>query len=63
MINEKTRRLSRIPEEIKARGEPYVRNLDPLPIDNKFENSGKLQKIYEDKADHVQNGIKVYMLS
>ncbi|KAL2926316.1 Palmitoyl-acyl carrier protein thioesterase chloroplastic [Bienertia sinuspersici] len=31
MINEKTRRLSKIPEEIKARGDPYVRDyLDPL---------------------------------
>ncbi|KAJ8440592.1 hypothetical protein Cgig2_028721 [Carnegiea gigantea] len=58
MINEKTRRLSRIPEEIKARGEPYVRNLDPLPIANKFENCRKLQKIDEDEAVHVQNGIR-----
>lgn len=56
MINEKTRRLSKIPEEIKARGDPYVRDyLDPLLNDDKLR---KLHKLDEDKADYILRGIK-----
>ncbi|XP_021754515.1 palmitoyl-acyl carrier protein thioesterase, chloroplastic-like [Chenopodium quinoa] len=57
MINEKTRRLSRIPEEIKASGDPYVKDyLDPpLNVDDKLR---KLRKLDEDKADYILRGIK-----
>ncbi|CAO2840176.1 unnamed protein product [Amaranthus hypochondriacus] len=58
MINEKTRRLSKIPEEIKAKGDPYVRDyLDPLPS-NKDDKLRKLLKLDEDQADHILRGIK-----
>ncbi|XP_057534155.1 acyl-[acyl-carrier-protein] hydrolase FATB2, chloroplastic-like isoform X2 [Amaranthus tricolor] len=58
MINEKTRRLSKIPEEIKAKGDPYVRDyLDPLPS-NKDDKLRKLLKLEEDQADHILRGIK-----
>ena len=60
MINEKTRRLSKIPEEIKAKGDPYVRDyLDPLPS-NKDDKLRKLLKLEEDQADHILRGIKVH---
>ncbi|KAL2899526.1 Palmitoyl-acyl carrier protein thioesterase chloroplastic [Bienertia sinuspersici] len=59
MINEKTRRLSKIPEEIKARGDPYVRDyLDPLlPVD-KHDKLRKIHKLDEHKADYILGGIK-----
>ncbi|KMT05549.1 hypothetical protein BVRB_7g176720 [Beta vulgaris subsp. vulgaris] len=59
MINEKTRRLSKIPEEIKAKGDPYVRDyLHPLLTVNKHDKLRRLHKLDEDKADYILRGIK-----
>ncbi|XP_056688332.1 palmitoyl-acyl carrier protein thioesterase, chloroplastic isoform X2 [Spinacia oleracea] len=56
MINEKTRRLSKIPEEIKAKGDPYVKDyIDPPLTEDKLR---KLHKLDQDKADYILGGIK-----
>ncbi|KAH9611278.1 hypothetical protein KSS87_008951 [Heliosperma pusillum] len=56
MINKNTRRLSKILEEIKARGEPYVReNYDPITVNDKF---GKLRKLDVNEADNSVKGIR-----
>ncbi|XP_074289050.1 palmitoyl-acyl carrier protein thioesterase, chloroplastic-like isoform X1 [Silene latifolia] len=56
MINKNTRRLSKILEEIKARGEPYVReNFDPITINDKV---GRLRKLDVNEADNSVTGIR-----
>ncbi|KAI3982721.1 hypothetical protein MKX01_010204 [Papaver californicum] len=53
MMNKKTRRLSKIPDEVKAEIEPYFMDCPPI-ID---EDGRKLQKLDDDTADFIQAGL------
>ncbi|KAK9726961.1 hypothetical protein RND81_05G248700 [Saponaria officinalis] len=56
MINKNTRRLSKILDEIKAKGEPYVReNYDPLIVSDKLR---RLTKLDANEADYTVGGIR-----
>lgn len=58
MMNKKTRRLSKIPEEVRAEIEPYFMNSDPV-VD---EDNRKLPKLHENTADIIRTGITVSRL-
>uniref|UniRef100_W6CRX8 Acyl-[acyl-carrier-protein] hydrolase n=1 Tax=Vernicia fordii TaxID=73154 RepID=W6CRX8_VERFO len=53
MMNKLTRRLSKIPEEVKGEIEPYFLNSDPV-VD---EDSRKLPKLDDNTADYVRKGL------
>ncbi|KAL9228548.1 hypothetical protein vseg_004114 [Gypsophila vaccaria] len=56
MLNKSTRRLSKILDEIKAKGEPYVReDYDPLMITDKLR---RLRKLDANEADSTVEGIR-----
>lgn len=55
MMNKKTRRLSKIPEEVRGEIEPYFMNSAPVVE----EDSRKLQKLDENTADYVRTGLTV----
>ncbi|CAN0900819.1 Palmitoyl-acyl carrier protein thioesterase, chloroplastic [Linum grandiflorum] len=53
MMNKLTRRLSKMPEEVRAEIEPYFLKSEPvLP-----EDSRKLLKLDDDTADHIRTGL------
>ncbi|CAL1359395.1 unnamed protein product [Linum trigynum] len=53
MMNKLTRRLSKIPEEVRSEIEPYFLNSDPVVP----EDSRKLLKLDDDSADHIREGL------
>lgn len=53
MMNKVTRRLSKIPDEVRAEIEQYFVDTPPVVDDN----STKLPKLDENTADHVRNGL------
>ncbi|XP_065848846.1 palmitoyl-acyl carrier protein thioesterase, chloroplastic isoform X1 [Euphorbia lathyris] len=53
MMNKVTRRLSKIPEEVRAEIEPYFVNFDPV-VD---EDGRKLPKLDDNTADYVRKGL------
>ncbi|KAJ8504168.1 hypothetical protein OPV22_005054 [Ensete ventricosum] len=53
MMNKLTRRLSKIPEEVRAEIGPYFVDRDPI-ID---EDSRKVQKLQDDTADYIKRGL------
>lgn len=55
MMNKLTRRLSKIPEEVRAEIEPYFVNSDPVLA----EDSRKLTKLDDKTADYVRSGLTV----
>lgn len=55
MMNKLTRRLSKIPEEVRREIEPYFMNSDPVVE----EDSRKLTKLDNDTADVVLSGLSV----
>ena len=55
MMNKKTRRLSKIPPEVRGEIEPYF--MDSTPVVE--EDSRKLQKLGDNTADYVRTGLSV----
>lgn len=55
MMNKHTRRLSKIPEEVRGEIEPYFMNSPPVVA----EDNRKLPKLDECTADFVQSGLTV----
>lgn len=55
MMNKKTRKLSKIPEEVRGEIEPYFLDSDPVVE----EDSRKLQKLDDNTADYVRTGLAV----
>ena len=55
MMNKLTRRLSKIPEEVRGEIEPYFVNSDPVLA----EDSRKLTKLDDKTADYVRSGLTV----
>lgn len=55
MMNKKTRKLSKIPDEVRGEIEPYFMDCAPI-LD---EDSRKLHKLDDDKADFIQAGLTV----
>ena len=55
MMNKVTRRLSKIPEEVRGEIEPYFMNVDPVVA----EDSRKLVKLDDNTADYVRKGLTV----
>ncbi|CAN1331355.1 Palmitoyl-acyl carrier protein thioesterase, chloroplastic [Linum perenne] len=53
MMNKLTRRLSKIPEEVRAEIEPYFLKSDPVVP----EDSRKLLKLDDNTADHIRKGL------
>ncbi|CAN1215120.1 Palmitoyl-acyl carrier protein thioesterase, chloroplastic [Linum perenne] len=53
MMNKLTRRLSKIPEEVRAEIEPFFLNSDPVVP----EDSRKLIKLEDNTADHIRKGL------
>ncbi|CAF2082039.1 unnamed protein product [Brassica napus] len=53
MMNKLTRRLSKIPEEVRGEIEPYFVNSDPVLA----EDSRKLTKLDDKTADYVRSGL------
>uniref|UniRef100_A0A7N0T7F6 Acyl-[acyl-carrier-protein] hydrolase n=1 Tax=Kalanchoe fedtschenkoi TaxID=63787 RepID=A0A7N0T7F6_KALFE len=53
MMNKQTRRLSKMPDEVREEIEPYFMNADPLVDDD----STKLPKLAVDAADYVREGL------
>ncbi|XP_068647475.1 palmitoyl-acyl carrier protein thioesterase, chloroplastic-like [Aristolochia californica] len=53
MMNKKTRKLSKIPEEVRGEIQPYFAHRDAI-VD---EDSRKLPKLDENTADYVQKGL------
>ncbi|CAN6981277.1 hypothetical protein BRARA_I05304 [Brassica rapa] len=53
MMNKLTRRLSKIPEEVRGEIEPYFVNSDPVIA----EDSRKLTKLDDKTADYVRSGL------
>ncbi|KAK6248481.1 hypothetical protein QUC31_020046 [Theobroma cacao] len=53
MMNKLTRRLSKIPEEVRGEIEPYFMNSDPVVA----EDSRKLVKLDDSTADYVRKGL------
>lgn len=58
MMNKLTRRLSKIPEEVRGEIEPYFVN--SAPVLN--EDSRKLTKLDDKTADYVRSGLTVSIL-
>ena len=58
MMNKLTRRLSKIPEEVRGEIEPYFVNSDPVIA----EDSRKLTKLDDKTADYVRSGLTVSTL-
>lgn len=59
MMNKLTRRLSKIPEEVRGEIEPYFLNSNPV-VD---EDSRKLPKLDDNTADYVHKGLTVSQLT
>lgn len=59
MMNKLTRRLSKIPEEVRGEIEPYFVNSDPVLT----EDSRKLTKLDDKTANYVRSGLTVSVLS
>lgn len=55
MMNKLTRKLSKIPEEVRGEIEPYFLNCAPV-VD---EDSRKLPKLDDNTADYVLSGLTV----
>ena len=55
MMNKLTRRLSKIPEEVRGEIEPYFLNYDPVIK----EDGRKLKKLDDDTADFIRSGLTV----
>ena len=55
MMNKLTRRLSKIPEEVRGEIEPYFVNSDPVLA----EDSRKLTKLGDKTADYVRSGLTI----
>lgn len=55
MMNKLTRRLSKIPDEVRGEIEPYFLNSDPV-VD---EDNRKLPKLDDNTADYVRKGLTV----
>ena len=55
MMNKLTRRLSKIPEEVRGEIEPYFVNSDPVLA----EDSRKLTKLDDKTAVYVRSGLTV----
>lgn len=55
MMNKQTRRLSKIPEEVRGEIEPYFMGSAPVVE----EDSRKLQKLDDNTADYVRSGLTV----
>ncbi|XWS71986.1 hypothetical protein CRYUN_Cryun02cG0002000 [Craigia yunnanensis] len=53
MMNKLTRRLSKIPEEVRGEIEPYFMNSDPVVA----EDSRKLVKLDDSRAEYVHKGL------
>ncbi|KAG2713201.1 hypothetical protein I3843_04G156400 [Carya illinoinensis] len=53
MMNKQTRKLSKIPEEVRGEIEPYF--MDTVPVVE--EDSRKLQKLDDNTADYVRTGL------
>lgn len=58
MMNKLTRKLSKIPEEVRREIEPYFVNFDPIVE----EDSRKLTKLDNNTADVVRSGLSVSIL-
>lgn len=58
MMNKHTRRLSKIPEEVRAEIGSYFMDRDPI-LD---EDSRKFPKLEANTADHVQRGLTVSLV-
>lgn len=55
MMNKQTRKLSKIPEEVRREIEPYFMNSPPV-----IEEDGrKLSKVDDDTADNARMGLTV----
>lgn len=59
MMNKKTRKLSKIPEEVRREIEPYFMQCEPI-LD---EDSRKLPKLDNSTAEHVRTGLTVSLIS
>jgi hypothetical protein len=55
MMNKVTRRLAKIPEEVRGEIEPYFLTSDPVVI----EDSRKLPKIDDNTADYICESLTV----
>ena len=55
MMNKVTRKLSKLPEEVRGEIEPYFVNSDPILA----EDSRKLTKLDDKTADYVRSGLTV----
>lgn len=55
MMNKQTRRLSKIPDAVRAEIEPYF--MDSAPIVD--EDGRKLPKLYDSTADYIRTGLTV----
>ena len=55
MMNKLTRRLSKIPDEVRGEIEPYFMNSPPVVE----EDGRKLQKLDDNTADYVRTGLTV----
>lgn len=58
MMNKKTRKLSKIPEEVRREIEPYFMQCEPV-LD---EDSRKLPKLDNSTAEHVRTGLTVSLI-
>lgn len=58
MMNRVTRRLSKIPDEVRAEIEQYFVDTPPVIDDDSI----KLPKLDENTADHVRSGLTVSKL-
>lgn len=58
MMNKQTRRLAKIPEEVKAEIVSYFMDRDPI-LD---EDSSKFPKLEANSADHVRRGLTVSLV-
>lgn len=54
MMNKLTRKLSKMPEEVRGEIEPYFVNSDPVVQ----EDNRKVPKL-DDTADHIRTGLSV----
>lgn len=56
MMNKQTRKLSKVPEEVRNEIEPYFVDAPPI-VD---EDSRKLPKLEDAAADYIQSGLTVW---
>lgn len=54
-MNKDTRKLSKMPDEVRSEIEPYFLDMPPIVDDD----GRKLPKLDDNTAEHIQSGLKV----